>query len=302
MSETNGASPEADRAAEQARQRKAKREAKLKAGGSTRLDKITGMSGRPKADFEPPATDEAPKTAAAAATASTIPANDADPEEVDISQHFYAPQATARSKNATSAGPQPEISEDALRQMMLGFDPTQNPRAGAAGAQGAPPFPGAHGAGAEDDPIMKMMSQMMGGAGGAGGPNPFTGMPNLGGFQQQASGTQPIDSYTALWRVLHAIVALGLGLYITILTPFTGTKIERETASLEENEHQKRMFFWVFATAEACLLTTRFFLDKGRAPPPGIAWTLTGYLPEPWKGYVQAVMRYGQIFTTIMFS
>lgn len=37
----------AQRAAEQARLRKERREAKIKAGGSARLNKITGMGGRP---------------------------------------------------------------------------------------------------------------------------------------------------------------------------------------------------------------------------------------------------------------
>lgn len=45
---TNDADVAAQRASEQARLRKERREAKLKAGGSARLDKITGMSGRPK--------------------------------------------------------------------------------------------------------------------------------------------------------------------------------------------------------------------------------------------------------------
>ena len=36
----------AERAAEQARLRKERREAKIKAGGSARLNKITGMGGR----------------------------------------------------------------------------------------------------------------------------------------------------------------------------------------------------------------------------------------------------------------
>lgn len=36
----------AERAAEQARLRKERREAKIKAGGSSRLNKITGMGGR----------------------------------------------------------------------------------------------------------------------------------------------------------------------------------------------------------------------------------------------------------------
>jgi hypothetical protein len=38
----------AQRASEQARLRKERREAKLKAGGSARLDRITGAGGRPQ--------------------------------------------------------------------------------------------------------------------------------------------------------------------------------------------------------------------------------------------------------------
>lgn len=193
------------------------------------------------------------------------------------------------------------MSEAALRQMMLGFDPATNP-------QGQMPLGGAGAGipGMEDDPVMKMMSQMMGG-GGPGGGSPFSGIPGMGGMpgmpgmMQQPQQPQRPDPYTSLWRLLHAIVALGLGLYIAILTPFSGTKIERERAAIsdEENEHRKELFFWVFATAEACLLTTRFFLDKGRAPPSGIVWTVTGFLPEPIKGYAQVVLRYGQIFSTV---
>lgn len=50
---TNDADAAAQRASEQARLRKERREAKLKAGGSARLDKITGMSGRPKTGRAP---------------------------------------------------------------------------------------------------------------------------------------------------------------------------------------------------------------------------------------------------------
>ncbi|CAH0021960.1 unnamed protein product [Clonostachys rhizophaga] len=305
---SNDADAAAQRASEQARLRKERREAKLKAGGSARLNKITGMGGRPQADFDaPPSASAASESITPAPAAPTSAAKaaeaTADPEEVDISEHFYAPKTTARTNNAPPAGAEPNISEAALRQMMLGFDP-------AAGGQNGqnPAGPGIPGA--EEDPIMKMMSQMMGG--GAGGPGgmpqfPFGGdgssFPDLSSFSnlQQEKKPQPLDTYTALWRLLHALVALGLGLYIAVLTPFTGTKMERELAALsdEENLHRKDFFFWVFATAEACLLTTRFFLDKGRAPPPGIVQTVVGFLPEPFKGYVQVVLRYGQIFTTV---
>lgn len=211
-----------------------------------------------------------------------------------------------------------DMTEDQLRQMMLG----------GAGGPGSGP-------GGEDDPLMKMMSQMMGGAGaggfpgmpgmggggaaGGGGASPFAGlMPNQ---QQQPSGP---DVYNTLWRILHALLALGLGLYIVYTTPFNGTKIQRElafqtasasgdksadngfyeSASVDEDvvvtlETAKKNFFWAFATAEAVLLTTKFFLDKGRAPPPGFVWSMAGQLPSPWRGYVMNVMRYGQIFTTV---
>jgi hypothetical protein len=43
---TNDADAAAQRAAEQARLRKERREAKIKAGGSARLEKITGVGGR----------------------------------------------------------------------------------------------------------------------------------------------------------------------------------------------------------------------------------------------------------------
>lgn len=217
---------------------------------------------------------------------------------MDISQHFYAPMTTTRVPSAPSAGAEPNISDAALRQMMLGMDPTAANPQGQQNPSGGMP-------GAEDDPIMKMMSQMMGGGGGGPGGSPFSGMggmPGMPGMQPLQQQTTQLDPYTALWRLLHAIVALGLGLYIVLLTPFTGTKVERERAAISEihdNEERKRLFFWVFATAEACLLTTRFFLDKGRAPPTGIVWTVSGYLPEPLKGYVRAVMRYGQIFSTV---
>lgn len=45
-SETTSSDAAAQRAAEQARLRKERREAKIKAGGSSRLNKITGIGGR----------------------------------------------------------------------------------------------------------------------------------------------------------------------------------------------------------------------------------------------------------------
>ncbi|GJN74351.1 hypothetical protein PLIIFM63780_008434 [Purpureocillium lilacinum] len=335
---SNDADAAAQRASEQARLRKERREAKLKAGGSARLNKITGIGGRVVGDteqasaiFTPPATEDAASPKARSVSATQAPAQQhhaADPEEVDISEHFYEPRTTTPSRRNVSAaagggGAEPSISDAQLRQMMLGFD-----RPGQSASPSPSPGPGPGGPalppGMEDDPLMKMMSQMMGGAGGfppgAGGSSPFAGMPGMPGMpgQQQQQAARP-DAYTTFFRILHALLALGLGLYVTLLTPFSGTRLERERASLahaahvahpnddlaaaaldDANERRKLMFFWIFATGEAVLLTTRFFLDKGRRQQPaGMLWSIAGFVPEPFRGYLLVALRYGQIFTTV---
>lgn len=216
---------------------------------------------------------------------------------MDISQHFFTPKTTQRPTVLPSAGGEPQLSDTALRDMMLGYETATPPLNG----QNPTGTPGGAG---EEDPMMKMFSQMMGGANIPGFP-PGNGAPGASPFanlaQQQQQQSQPLDPYTALWRVLHAIVAISLGLYIAILTPFTGTKFERERTAIsdEENQHRKDSFFWVFATAEAGLLTARMFLDSKRPPPSGFVRTAVGYLPEPFKGYVEVLLRYLQMLTTV---
>lgn len=224
--------------------------------------------------------------------------------------------------------------------MMLGFDPTSG--GGGGNPRGADePDPA-------EDPMLKLLQQMMGGAGGAGGMPPFGGQNNpfaaggaggaggpfgamgmgMGQPQQQQQQKQATDSYAAVWRLLHFVVALGLGLYIALLTSFSGTKIARERdavaagfgdrtaqgggggggggsdvgagAGVADDDDLRRYFFWAFATAETVLLTTRFFLDRSRGPQPGMLGTIMGFLPEgAWKGYLGVGLRYAQIFSTV---
>lgn len=340
----------AKRASEQARLRKERREAKIKAGGSARLNRITGLGGRGKAspsflvaipslfltcliEIEPPAdsettasttaTDVSPAAAAAVPSdaSAPAPAAHADPDEVDISDHYYEPKMAA-ARAAPSASAVPAMSEDDLRKMMLGFEAGNTPRQPTPGLAGS-------GAGLDEDPMMKIMSQLMSGAGfppgaAADGSSPFPGMfppganPFGGGLPAQQP-PAPVPTSTHVWRILHALVALGLGLYVVLLTPFAGTKIERDRAALPitsspddpfstpldataaeaDMERRKQLFFWAFATAESVLLSTRYFLLKQGALPGGVAGTVVGFLPQPYKGYVEIVLRYGQIFTTV---
>lgn len=202
------------------------------------------------------------------------------------------------------------MSDAALRQMMLGFDPTgtpPNPNANPfAGFPGMGGMPGMDGAGmgepGADDPIMKLMQQMMGGGlgEGAGGVPTFPGMPG----QTPAAEADP---YAYLWRIIHAVFALGLGLYIAFTTPFTGAKAAREMPAYNTYGEAGEAglspasvhFFWIFATAEVLLQTSRFFVEKGRVQPGGIMGMIMGFLPEPYKGYLAMISRYGRIWTTV---
>ncbi|KAH9883954.1 hypothetical protein F4778DRAFT_764659 [Xylariomycetidae sp. FL2044] len=316
----------AARASEQARLRKERREAKLKAGGAARLNKIIGNSGGVPRDPvpTPPSESTTPLQPAAATAATQQPEqHHDDPEEVDISQHHYSPRMTPRplpSPNSNS------ISEAQLRQMMLGFEGSpalsRNPQFATGGSMGM-----------ENDP-MKLLSQMMGnssGSGMGGGANPFAGTPMEGLFNSMGAGGNPMQAQRQqaaaaatqktenLWRILHALLAVGLGLYFALSTTFTGTRAEREDGSISisspttvdsasgkgndvnnNNIDQTRAyFFYVFTSAEALLLTTRFLLHRDRAPPAGMAWTVSGFLPGPFKGYLQHALRYGQLFSTV---
>ncbi|KAF9877758.1 hypothetical protein CkaCkLH20_04893 [Colletotrichum karsti] len=320
MADTTPEDAAAARAAEQVRLRKAKREAKIRAGGTARLNKITGLGGGfqrddPVPSPAPSATETAvPSASPAPAAPKPASADHADPEEIDISQHFYQPASTPRP-----SGPPIDpnaMSEDQLRQMMLGFD---RPAPGAGGPPPMNPFAAGMPPGAEEDPMMKMLSQMMAGAGGPGGIPGFPGGPQGAGFPPGFPGMQPAQqsadaSSAYLWRILHAVFAISLGLYIALSTTFTGAKLERERTALAYSyptgsdeavtdvnsmEKGREVFFWMFATAEAILLTTRFFIDRGRAPPSGIVWTIVSFLPGSVKNYAETLLRYGQIFVTV---
>ncbi|KAK4101471.1 hypothetical protein N658DRAFT_496340 [Parathielavia hyrcaniae] len=303
------------RAAEQARLRKARREAKIKAGAENRLNRITGLGGGVQRDAPSPAP---------APTTATTTSDDADPEEVDISQHFYQPKTTPRvppSFNASNSNS--NIDDAQLRQMMLG---TATP---------PPAMPGMQ----EDDPIMKMMMQLLNGGGGGGGgaENLFAAAaggdrPSAGNnHTTTATGPQPTaaalpNRSASLWRLLHTLIALALGLYIAACTPFTGTKLSRDRAAaaaagsaLERESllsitgdggEVTKNFFWAFATAEALLLGSRFFVERGRSRldaafgggggnSSGVLGLVVGFLPAGIRGKVEIAMRYGEMLGTV---
>lgn len=253
------------------------------------------------------------------------PAASADPEEIDIStsEHFFEPSnndARQRSQAARAQaqqtpnpnrpypglGDSPMIDDEMLKAMMLGMpppggsaggpqQPMQNPFAGMPGMEALGGFPGAGGPGGPngEDPMMAMLQQMMG-AGGAGpGDMPgFPGMPPLSG----QAGAPVADKSAYLWRIVHAVFALSLGVYIALTVRFTGTKLARAESALVDYGYIKQ-FFWA---GEAVLLGR--FLFKGQSlagGDSGILGMVLKFIPHPYGGYIRWIMRYSTILRTI---
>jgi GET complex subunit GET2 len=244
-------------------------------------------------------------------TSNPSPSHGSDPEEVSISQHFYQPAPRAQPDTPQQDQDQIQISDEQPRAMMFGFPSGSDTPGPSLRGASANPFAGflmadGMGTGMEstasgvDSGMLKVLQQMMDGDGPGGTPS-FPGMPPIGMPEQQDPGTPAIvDRYAYLWRIVHAVFALGLGLYIALTTTFTGTKFERELSTLTKaaGEGSAASFFYTFATVEVLLQTSRFFLEKGRVQQGELLRMITDFLPEPWKGYLMLLTGYSRIWAT----
>lgn len=187
--------------------------------------------------------------------------------------------------------------------------------------RGQPPGQGGQGQGAgqdgaDEDPMVKMMQSMMGMMGGQGGPGGggagmegMEGMPQMlsammGGPQAQQ---QPATSSAYLWRITHAIFALTLAGYIALTSTFNGTQLARlktidPTTGLDTDPGIGPRLFWIFVTSELLLQSTRWFMEKGQLQGGGWLAMIanSGFVPEPWAGYVRTVGSYIRIWTTVV--
>ena len=108
------------------------------------------------------------------------------------------------------------------------------------------------------------------------------------------------NNYGRLWKVLHAIFALCLGIYVTATTHvFCGDISPARSGGVG---HESGMsVFWVFTTAELMLQSSSFFLQKGRASSLGGWIGIVGnMLPEPWRSWLRLVGRYTDIWSTVV--
>jgi len=199
-------SPEESPAQQAARRRRERREAKLKADGSARLDKITSLSGRIPVDARespsPPSRPASPPIMQAS-TSPLPPApsvEDLSPEDIQRQQEY-------------------------IREMLRAHPPEPQPQ-----AQSQP----------NEDPTMKLLGAMLGGlppsisstvenVGGPGTPgdlspsdlasalglSPFLTKLLLGNGDQLA--TEEEKRIESIWKLLHVCFALAVGVYLILI-------------------------------------------------------------------------------------
>lgn len=158
--------------------------------------------------------------------------------------------------------------------------------------------------------MMRMMQQILGGAGGDPN-NPNAGeMPQLppvlqamlnGQASSQKEAQTPKSNSQYIWRVVHAFFALALALYIALTSTFNGTKLSR-AQSMDAGQGGGMNLFYLFATTQLVLQTSRFMVEKGQLGGSGWLATIanSGMVPEPWAGYIRIVGRYSIIWQTIV--
>ncbi|SZE99828.1 unnamed protein product [Blumeria hordei] len=267
-SEPSEVSTPSSNLSENARIRKERREAKIRAGGSARLSKITGLGGSIKESesllSQGPCL--APKSIERSCDEIRTPPVLGDPATIDQMGPKQMEWSDSRASTA-------QINE------LLGMT----------------------NAAASEDPMMKILQQMMGGIPGEGS----GGMPS---FQNTPSNTQATSttSRSLFWRIVHALCALSLGLYVAITSQFTGSKIMRERSFLGYNSADGELLFsdtinifYLFATLETILFTTQYLLEKERVQLGGITGMAMELVPEPIKRYLQWGLRYFDIWMAI---
>jgi hypothetical protein len=154
------------------------------------------------------------------------------------------------------------------------------------------------------DPLMGMFREIIG---FPGGPLDSTG-PQGDGI---SDGALPRDDsqhsgsamHAYVWKALHACFAIALAIYIVVTTSFVGTRAARrqEPPAVHVAPGISGVnFFWLFATIELLLQSTRFFLEKGRAPQESWLGKIARLLPPPFAGYLAVSARYSVIYTMIV--
>ncbi|KAJ9324321.1 hypothetical protein DTO027B5_4172 [Paecilomyces variotii] len=275
-------STEESPAQQAARLRRERREAKIKAGGSARLDKISSLSGRtPVSERESASPSPAPRAPTPPIVLPSEPQSENESRRRSVSPFPPAPIGMGAEQSPESIQAQQEY----LRALLRAHPPNQP----------QPP--------AEEDPTMKLLSSLMGGlpmgdaASGAGagatpdlspadlssalGVPPFLSKLLLGGGGSQVQ-TPAEQRWQWILKVLHAVFSFALGVYLLLVI---GSSVETY-GSRPPPPATAQSPFVIFMTGELLLNGTRLLVRKREGPLGGLGVGLE---------VVRAVVRDGSV-------
>ncbi|KHJ34569.1 hypothetical protein EV44_g4900 [Erysiphe necator] len=298
-------------AAEQARIRKERREAKIRAGSTARLNKITGLN---KEQQDSQEINDSKKNI-----------NQNEVKSIYTKNEILSSSIPVPLNNSKTT-----LNEDALREIMRQFNSMKNVlpndyidnnnpfnitnttttttnTTNTTTSQSEMPYLANN---AEfplmtDDPMMKIMQQLMGPTLQNGKEINIPSVPISTDNQEKLTIISP---YAYIWRVLHTLWAITFGFSIAISSQFTGTEIDRERSFLGfENLDPELLpftsspqnYFYLFITIEAILIGTRYILDREDTKPVGILGMLLDALQEPIRGYLLLGLRYINIWKSV---
>ncbi|KAK9471057.1 uncharacterized protein V1510DRAFT_421146 [Dipodascopsis tothii] len=246
--------------AEKARLRRERREAKILAGGSARLDKITQTAhgensiaykkhnvSRPSIpDFSDPDVSDLASLGPLSSNVSTK-----SPDALSSDELF--------SKSPT----------DLLQDLTNGSTPT-------------------------DGDMFELLLKQLGE--GAQQKDPQTAA-LIQDMYTSAAGTKnnlpdAVKNYNATWKSMHSFLIVLLAAWTIYSTGLEGSKLTR-------TDESKNMIFWYFSTIELGLQSSRFILEKGRLPP-GSEFRLSKYLPDPYSTYLNLLARYSFMISHVI--
>ncbi|KAF8475638.1 hypothetical protein BDZ91DRAFT_758224 [Kalaharituber pfeilii] len=312
-------------AAEQARIRRERRQAKIKAEGSSRLNRITSTQSSsrlyeaaaetsPQAAETPlkaPSSDSEPTYAAPKLTPPATSSADGqheDPPDVVLSDHYYKPAGKSKVQDPARFSPSLSYddplagpSEAEMKELIARYGGGGGAGAVGGGQLGMQEMPGMVGTGAED-PMMALLQQML------GVPPPQV---DAASVQAPPPQQQQEDKWGKWWRTLHALCALILAI-VSLRDAGFGGHFDGSLKQRVEREEETSHFFYYFATMELILQTSSDILvfslqwlslavvAKGRPPPGSILSMLGQALPKPFGNYLITIARYSNIWTTIL--
>ncbi|KAL4976614.1 hypothetical protein BDW66DRAFT_134387 [Aspergillus desertorum] len=247
-----------------ARLRRERREAKIREGGASRLDKITSLSGRtPSKDRGHASSSPSPQppTAIPAASPEFQPT---PPQPQQISRQT-PPPPSADDSTPDALREQQDLLRALLRQ----------------------PMSSQQAAGEVEDPTLRLLNSLMGGPGAAqgsgAGPATGAGVDSSGGLPPgffsslglppwmadalgSASKPQSEEQKNALltWKVLHIVFSVALAIYLCFLTSSSVATYGRQPPPPATAQNP----FLFFTTGELLLGGARVMMKNSGPPGP----------------------------------